>query len=121
LQFEGFICVLSFCFSVNSNGFNYKVNIRNLTKSIPKSALAITSIRQYSSFQSQLQASYRAFSSVQSIPSHQLSAFISQCRHFSNGELPPLKKGEALKRFARDLTADAKAGKLDPGKVGSNF
>lgn len=33
--------------------------------------------------------------------------------HFST-ESPPLKKGEALKKFARDLTADAKAGKLDP-------
>jgi hypothetical protein len=36
-------------------------------------------------------------------------------------EMPPLKKGEALKRFARDLTADAKAGKLDPGLVQLRF
>lgn len=30
------------------------------------------------------------------------------------GDLPPMKEGEAVKRFTRDLTADAKAGKLDP-------
>jgi ATP-dependent Clp protease ATP-binding subunit ClpA len=45
-------------------------------------------------------------------PLSQPKAFFA--RHFSNNEPPPLKKGEALKKFARDLTADAKAGRLDP-------